>query len=180
MFQSDDVRRIPAGPAMRRPGGNRRALLLGLAAAAVAPGRAGLAQSAGPYANVAVDVARLRAVGYGPYADTVARTLEAALREAFADRMAPRGARLLVRIDGVSLRSYVGGESRFGSSGTPNDYMEGEALVIGSGGAVLARRHQLSALPASSGGAWYLPDNESRRLAALSEHFAGWLRRYLG
>jgi hypothetical protein len=36
---------------------------------------------------------------------------------------------------------------------------------------------QLSALPASSGGAWYDPASERRRVAALAEHYAQWLRR---
>ena len=129
-----------------------------------------------------MDVGPLKTQGLGPYADLVGSTLEAELRRAFADLMARSGPRLVVRVTGLSLRAYVGGSSSRlgGSGGTSSDYVEGEAVVIGRGGAVLRRHPQLSALPASSGGAWYLPDNEQRRLAALSAHFAGWLRRALG
>jgi hypothetical protein len=58
-----------------------------------------------------------------------------------------------------------------------SDYLEGEALVVGSHGEVLGRYPQLSAIPASSGGAWYLPGSEGRRVVALAKPFGGWLRR---
>lgn len=126
-----------------------------------------------------VDVGPLRALGLGPYADSVAAALRSELARAFADRMGP-GPRLVVRITAVTMPSYVGGGSgRFSFSGTPNDYMDGEAVLVGPRGQVLARHPQLSALPANSGGAWYSPGAEDRRLAALAAHYAGWLRRDL-
>jgi hypothetical protein len=84
----------------------------------------------------------------------------------------------VVRVDGISLRSYVGGGGGpwFGG-GIQNDYLEGEALVVGPRTEILARHPQLSALPSSSGGVWYDPDSEKRRLVALAQHYAGWLRR---
>jgi hypothetical protein len=164
-----------------RQASTRRAVLAALAAGAL-PARA-LAQPADVpgFSAVEVDVRRLREVGLGPYAEVVGGVLRAELRRAFSDRLVRRGPRLVVRVDGVSLRSYVGGESsRFGfGSGTPSDYLEGEALVIGAGGEILRRHPQLSAVPASSGGAWYDPDSERRRLVSLAAHFAGWLRRSL-
>ena len=129
------------------------------------------------FSSVAVDVEPLRAKGLGAFADGVGAALQRELATAFADRMGRGGQRLVVRVDGVSLRSYVGREGRTGFGGTSNDYLEGEALVVGRNGAVLARHPQLSALPSSSGGAWYLPDVDDRRLAALCSHYAGWLRR---
>lgn len=158
----------------------RRALLGASAIAALAP-LAARAQGQAGYGSVAVDVGPLRAKGLGEYADIVRGTLQRELAAAFADRMVRGGPRLVVRIDGVSLRSYVGGGSgRLGGGGMQNDYLEGEALVLGRGGAPVLRHPQLSALPASSGGAWYLPDNEARRLQALCNHYASWLRRDLG
>lgn len=158
---------------------DRRALLALPLAAAAGPA---LSQAAPGYSAISVDVEPLRARGLGDYSDLVGRTLQGELATAFADARLPAGPRLVVRVTGLSMRAYAGGESSRlgGSGGTSNDYMEGEALVIGRKGAVLRRHPQLSALPASSGGAWYLPDNEQRRLAALSAHFAGWLRRALG
>ncbi|WP_375461923.1 hypothetical protein [uncultured Enterovirga sp.] len=163
---------------------DRRTVVAGVVGVAVAPmgERAALAQAApSTYGSISVDVAPLRASGLGGYADQVRAALEAELRQAFADRLARGGARLVVRVDAISLRAYAGsGSSRFGGSGMQSDYLEGEALVLGRRGEVLLRHPQLSAVPSSSGGAWYLPDSEGRRLVALAGHFAGWLRRALG
>jgi hypothetical protein len=99
----------------------------------------------------------------------------------FADRVGGAGPRLVVRIIGVSLPAYVGGGggdgSRLGGGGGSTDYLEGEALVVGARGEVLARYPQLLALPSSHGGAWYAPGNEQRRAVILSRYFAQWLRR---
>lgn len=159
-----------------------RFVALGAAAFAVAAAGAGPARpDPAGFRTVAVDVAPLRAKGLGLYAEEVRAALESELQQAFADRIGRSERRLVVRIDGISLRSYAGGGSpRFGGSGTQNDYLEGEALVLGRRGEVLARHPQLSAVPSSSGGAWYLPDGETRRLRALAAHFAGWLRQALG
>lgn len=162
---------------------DRRALIAGCAAllASLAGGREASGQAApAAYGSVAVDVAPLRALGLGAYADQVRAALQAELQRHFADRLARGGPRLVVRVDAISLRSYAGSGSRWGGSGLQNDYLEGEALVLGPRGEVLRRHPQLSALPSSSGGAWYLPDGEERRLAALAGHFAGWLRQALG
>lgn len=160
----------------------RRALVIGaLAAATHSAALPALARQAGPFSSVSVDVARLRAQGLGAYAEFVRAVLQRELQAAFADRMMAGGPRLVVRITGVSMRDYVGGESsRFGfGAGTPNDYLEGEALVLGPRGQVLLHHPQLSALPASSGGAWYDGRSEDRRLIAIAQHYAGWLRRQL-
>lgn len=160
--------------------GPSRTLLAAAAAAAAlaAPGPA-RPDPAG-FRSVAVDVRPLLGQGLGSYAEEVRAVLEGELRQALAGRTGRGDRRLVVRIDGISLRSYVGGGSaRLGGSGLQNDYLEGEALVLGRRGEVLARRPQLSAVPSSSGGAWYLPDGESRRLRALAAHFAAWLGRAL-
>lgn len=161
---------------------NRRGLISGIAAVACGLGPEPLAQAAPTtFGSVAVDVGPLRALGLGAYADKVRAALEAALKQTFADRLGRGGARLVVRVDAISLRAYAGGGgSRWGGSGMQSDYLEGEALVLGRRGEVLLRHPQLSAVPSSSGGAWYLPESEARRLGALADHFAGWLRRALG
>ena len=135
--------------------------------------------AAGRYAAIAVDVDALRAKGLGPFAEALRDDLQGAMRAAFADRIGP-GPRLVVRITGVSLNAYAGSDSRPGrGSGGNNDYLEGEALVVDRGGAILARHPQLSVTPASYGGAWYDPGSERRRLSVLAEHYARWLRRAL-
>ena len=159
---------------------SRRALL-GLAAAALAT-PAG-AQSPAAFGNIVVDVAELRARGLGAYADFVQAALLAEARRLFADRLGG-GPALVIRITGISLNSYagsgVGGRSSGGRGGAgDNDYLEGEALIVGPGRQILARHPQLSALPASTGGSPYDPLSEQKRTAALAYHFAWWLRRTL-
>ena len=128
--------------------------------------------------SIAVDVGPLRAKGLGPYADAVRTVLGAELARAYAERMGPRGARLVVRVDAISMSSYAGRDgSRWFGGGTSTDYLQGEAILLDPRGEILARHPQLSALPSSSGGAWYAPGAEERRLSALAAHYAGWLRR---
>jgi hypothetical protein len=165
---------------------NRFALAGLLAALMAGWAGGGQAQGFGPpapqthFASVAVDASILYARGSGAAADLLRDALEAELRQDFAGRIDGRGPRLVVRITALSLNDYVGSEGgRFGFGGgaTNTDYLQGEALVLGPKGEVLARYPQLSAVPASSGGAWYLPDAEGRRVVALAKHFGGWLQR---
>ena len=131
--------------------------------------------------GVSVDVGPLLALGGGLPAQAVRDDLLAALRTSFADRLGRSGPALVVRVTGVSLNPYAGSQAGFGGrgSGTQSDYLDGEALLVARDGRILARHPQLSALPASSGGAWYDPASERRRVTAISEHYAQWLRRTL-
>jgi hypothetical protein len=61
----------------------------------------------------------------------------------------------------------------------PNDFLEGEALLLGPAGEVLSRRRQVLALPSSSGGPYYLPGSETRRVINLARTFADWIKRDL-
>jgi hypothetical protein len=164
----------------------RRSLLLGLAAAAIA-GAASPAQAQAPvrppaFSSIVVDVEPLRALGLGSFATLIRDAMSDEARRVFADRIGGPGPRLVVRVTGLSLRSYVGGGGGGGGSttsggGGSTDYLEGEALVVGARGEVLARYPQLLALPSSYGGAWYTPGNEQRRTEMLSRYFAQWLKR---
>jgi hypothetical protein len=131
------------------------------------------------FASIVVDTSILYARQDAVTADLLHDALEAELNSDFADRLGGRGPRLVVRITGITLNDYVGSDRGFGfgGGGTSSDYLEGEAAVVGPHGEVLARYPQLSAIPASSGGAWYLPGGEGRRVVALAKHFGGWLRR---
>lgn len=160
-----------------------RRTLLALAASALAPLPGALAQQAprpAAFSSITVDVRPLLDRGLGGYAERVRAVLAAELARAFADRSGGPGPRLVVLVKGVSLNPYAGSGSRPGwGGGTTSDYLDGEALILDRGGQVLRRHPQLSAVPASSGGAWYDPESENRRLVALAAHYAAWLRRDL-
>lgn len=152
------------------------ALLPGLARATGLPSLGGERLS-----GVRVDVQPLLAKGGGSPAEDLRDDLLAALRTEFARQLGGRGPVLVVRITGLSLNPYAGGDGGRGrlGGGTQSDYLEGEALLVGRRGEILARHPQLSAVPASSGGAWYDPASERRRVTTLAAHYAGWLRRAL-
>lgn len=141
-------------------------------------------------APVSVDVSRLRAFGLGPTADLIASAIGDELRG-----YAVRGGRLVVRVTGFSMNAYAGTEAGSGGGGGgggggsggaggggagENDYIEGEALVLGAGGEILSRQPIVFALPSNSGGPSYLPGSEQRRVIAISRDFARWVRRDLG
>jgi len=132
------------------------------------------------FSDVRVDARPLLAKGGGLPAEALAADLTAALRKNLADRIGGRGPSLVVVLTGLSLRDYVGNNGgRFGLGGTQSDYLEGDALLVGRRGEVLGRHHQLTATPSSYGGAWYDPDNERRRVAAIADIYAQWLARNL-
>jgi hypothetical protein len=122
----------------------------------------------------------LHARGLGPYAEFIRAALLAETRRAFADRIGRGGPRLVVRVTGVQLSSYGGGGGdRYGGS-INSDYLEGEALVVGARGEILARYPQLSATPAGSAAFWNDPQGERKRTLYLAQHYASWLRRTIG
>lgn len=161
----------------------RRALLAGCAAFAMSAVSPALAQ-AQSYASISVDVSPLRAFGIGGrHLEDIRSLLTQAMQRAFAGRVGLRSApQLVVRLSAIQLSPDTGmggtGWRRGGDGSSSSDYMEGEALVL-SGRQVIKRHPQLLALPSSTGGAWYSPDNERRRVVALCEAYAGWLARSL-
>jgi hypothetical protein len=159
-----------------------RRALLGAAAAAWAAGPA-RAQTAQRFGRIVIDVSPLVAKGLGGYAEHIRRLLAAAFAKEFAGLVGGKGPTLVVQINSIQMSSYTGGGGggpfRFDSGGAGSDYMDG-TLITRSGNTVLSSVPMLAALTATSGGAWYLPDNEERRLRALCEFYASWSRRKLG
>jgi hypothetical protein len=162
------------------PGLTRRAFLT----VAVLIPAAGWAQApavAVPFSSVSVDVSHLRALGSGPFADIVQGAMTDELRRVFADRIGGRGPRLVVRVTGLYLTTLPDGgghtfRSGGGGGGNVTDSMDGEALVVGARGEILARYPQHNNLHPQ--GAWYDPLNEQKRADAVARNYAQWLRRH--
>lgn len=130
--------------------------------------------------GVRVDASGIAAKGLPNYA----RAVEAQLVHAFASLalQLPPGVTLLVHVTEAQLVSYAGGDFgplRMGEYGE-SDTMTGSGTLVGPSGAVIATYPLLATLPAGSSGAWYLPDNEQRRLGAISLQFARWMAKGLG
>lgn len=129
---------------------------------------------------IRVDTSPLAGKGLGRYSDKVAAFMRAALDQAYGGALRS-GNRLTVRIDHVQMAAFGGAIAEDDGGSTPmNDYMRGEGIVSGPRGEVIRTFPILASLDASSGGAWYAEGNEDRRLAALAQHFAQWMRRYTG
>jgi hypothetical protein len=132
------------------------------------------------FSSFAVDVDILRAKGLGPFADLVGSAALDELRRSFADRVDPRGPRLVVRVTGLFLTSNPdsgGGNRRWGGGGgAGNDSLEGEALAVGPRGIILARHPQLAVLDVNKS---ILDPDEPGRAAAVARHYVRWLRRRL-
>jgi len=142
---------------------------------------AALAQVQAPvaFSSLAVDVSHLREIGSGPFADIVQGAMTDELRRVFADRLGRGGPRLVVRVTGLYLTSLPeGGGGHFGRDGTfmPTDAIDGEALVVGPRGEILARYPQHNNLIPH--GPWYDPLSEQKRADAVARNYAQWLRSY--
>jgi len=154
----------------------------GLTGAGFAMPEAGRAQAFPPaFSSFAVDVSVLKAKGLGSFADLVAASTLDELRRSFADRIDPRGPRLVVRLTGIFLTPFPdggGGGDRWwrGGGGGGTDSLEGEALAVGRRGEILARHPQLAVLDVRTS---ILTPNEQGRAVAVAQHYVRWLRRRL-
>lgn len=164
----------------------RRTLLLGLAGASIAS--AGCTTTGlGPaqafpqsFSSFSVDVSALRAKGLGPFADLIADATLDELRRSFADRLDPRGPRLVVRLTGLFLTPFPdggGGDDWWrGGNGGGTDSLEGDALAVDRKGEIQASHHLLAVLDVRTS---ILTPNEPGRAVEVSRHFVRWLRRQL-
>jgi len=160
---------------------SRRTFLAGLAGAVVLAPQPAPAQGFPQYfSSFAVDVSVLKAKGLGPFADLVAAATLDELRRSFADRVDPRGPRLVVRVTAVNLTAFPdGGGERWwggGAGGGGTDSVEGEALAVGRRGEILASFPQLAVLDVRTS---ILTPNEQGRAVTVSRHYVRWLRRRL-
>ncbi|MDR1827084.1 MAG: hypothetical protein LBR29_02000 [Methylobacteriaceae bacterium] len=136
------------------------------------------ADSAPPgYSSVKVDASSYRNQGYKHWADLVEQAGNAEAKRLFPLRKG--GPRLVIRVDSVFLTAFAGrGEyDEFSSGGSDNDSIEATAVVVDGNGRTICNARQLSSLDAGSGGAWYLPDNEPRRVQALARNSVQWFSR---
>lgn len=151
---------------------NRRVFLSGLAtfgAALSLPawfGRDAFAQGQ-TFSRIVVDTKSLQARGGGAAASIIGPRLQASLQRELAGRVGRGGPVLTARVYSVQLSSYTGRDR----GGTPSDYLEGEVIVGGQAFPMLVTQ------ASDTGGAWYSPDNEPRRLIAIADSFASWIKR---
>jgi hypothetical protein len=151
---------------------NRRAFLSGLGAFAAALSLshwlAGEVAAQGQtFSRIVVDTKPMEARGGGAAAAVLRPRLQAALQREFSGRIARGGPVLVARVHSVQLSIFSGVER----GGTPTDYLEGEVIAGGQAFPMLVTQSS------DAGGAWYLPDNEARRLTAIADSFASWIRR---
>lgn len=156
----------------------RRAFLTGSAVLA-AGGLASFSASAQPVSigAIKVDARLLAPQGWGENAPRIARALELELARQLAPLRRRGGPTLHVTVQGLWLNTATG--TGGAGDGGDNDNMDSLAEVFDRG-RVLFSREIRSMLLTSSGGAWYRPDIDQRRVAALLENNAQWIRRYLG
>jgi hypothetical protein len=153
---------------------HRRALLASCAALFAAGAQPASAQAVPTSSSILVDVSRLRAAGLGPMAEIVGTAMADELNRVFADRLVGRGPRLIVRVAELHISAFLrSGPSRDVSS----DSIDGEALIVGPRGEILARYPQFAALGAH---ARATEPNEFGRAEAVARHYARWLRRSMG
>lgn len=164
---------------------SRRTFLTGLACAGLSGAGfltpSGVQAQAFPrgFSSFEVDVSVLRAKGVGPFADLIAAAALDELQRSFADRVDPRGPRLVVRLTGVFLTGSPdgdGGDRWFsgGGGGGGSDSLDGEALAVGRRGEILARHPQFAARDVHAPSR---DPNERGRAVALAQYYVQWLRR---
>ncbi len=164
---------------------SRRSLLLGGATATLVS-RTANAQTVTRFSSVLVDVRPLLAAALDGFAEVMRAEAQAQAESSFADRLGP-GPLLALRFDRLHLNASASGPGggggsgrRGGSGGTDVDYLDGEALVVGSRNQILARSPQLVTHPSNAGGAWFDPAFNERRAIAISRAYVEWMRRKLG
>ena len=132
------------------------------------------------FSSFSVDVSVLKAKGLGPFADLVGAAALDELQRSFADRVDPRGPRLVLRLTSVFLTSSPdnssGYKGRSGGGNSGHDAVEGEALAVGRRGEVLASHPMLAVRDVNTSP---LTPNEQGRAVVIAQHYVRWLRRQI-
>lgn len=113
-----------------------------------------------------IDTSAISARGHRGFAAEIRPLLASELQKALGPRFRGAGT---VRITKIYLAPF-GGQSV--SSGEVEDKIYGVVIVPGRGAIPIA-----VSLPPSTGGAWYAPNVDERRVYRLIEAFAGWVAR---
>jgi hypothetical protein len=158
----------------------RRSLILQAMAGAVLAATGPALAQARTVGAIRVDTSRLAAQGWGPRSQEIKRDLERQLATTLAPMIRRGGPTLAVTVKGVWLASWAGGGGKFSAGGASMDNFDADYVLTGPRGEVLGQWTILSTIGSDSGGAWYRPDVDQRRVAALIENNALWIRRYLG
>ena len=157
----------------------RRAFITGSAALA-AGGLVSLPALAQPVSigAIKVDARSLGPLGWGENAPRIGRAFESRLASELLPLRRRRGPTLHVTVLWLWLGAGAGGGMPGDGSGGSDDNMLSVMEVADRGGPPVSREIR-SMLPSTSGGAWYRPDVDQRRIAALLENNAQWIRHYL-
>ena len=130
------------------------------------------------FSSFAVDVNALKAKGLGPFADLVGAAALDELQRSFADRVDPRGPRLVLVLTSVTMTAFpdggIGYKGRGGGGNSGHDALEGEALAVGRRGEVLASHPMLAVRDVNTSS---LTPNEQGRAVMIAQHYVRWLRR---
>jgi hypothetical protein len=129
---------------------------------------------------VRVDASLIAAQGWGDNARGFGQDLQRRLVAALGPAYQPgAGPTLEVVLRGLRLTAYAGGGGggRRGDGGNNgSDSLDSETMLVDRG-RVLGNWPIASSLSPTSGGAWFRPDVDQRRIAALIESHAFWIRR---
>ncbi|WP_262029478.1 hypothetical protein [Microvirga sp. Mcv34] len=131
------------------------------------------------FSSFAVDVSALKDKGLGPFADLLGAAALDELQRSFADRVDPRGPRLVLVLTSVTMTAFADGGTGYRSRGEGNsghDALEGQALAVGRRGEVLAAHPMLAVRDVNTSS---LTPNEQGRAVMIAQHYVRWLRRQL-
>jgi hypothetical protein len=144
------------------------AILAALAAFAITGDNTVQARDAA-YRSVAIDTSRIAVSGHRHLAHALKPMLAAELSKALGPRLGQRGGVLTVRITKIDLGIYGGQDA---GQGQIDDQLWGVVIVPGRGPIPIR-----VVLPPDTGGAWYAPNADERRVYRLIEAFAQWAAR---
>lgn len=152
---------------------NRRAFVIGLAATAAGLtlphwlGEGDASAQGQSFSRIVIDTKPLEARGGGGQAALIRPRLQASLQREMAGRIGRGGPVLVARVHSIQLSGFAGNDR----GGVPSDYLEGEVIVGRQGFPMLVTQS------ADVAGPYYASDNEVRRLYAIADSFASWIRR---